>query len=305
MTMPVSLNPNTTTLQRFVSVQPVGLSRDPLPKDALRFQVTGLGSNSCVAKVENGWLTIQPSTSAVTAVSLDLRDYTLTTLAAYFTANTTGYTVTVAAAAGSENLKATVLLEGTLNLASNSADNIWPMFTSTLYAYAMACALLHDDMQRDLAAMKSQTDQRTGMGKWADKWGMFLGVARAIAGGITETDAAYRKRVQREAVFFKSNNVAIEILIEAATGLRSVVTDGGSPFILPIIGLTAGTPLPNITNGETGASNLSDPLAPQAGQGNFTVQMLDVLGNYTVADITNFVTKWKPAGVTFAVQTVS
>ena len=318
MTTPQALIPNTTVLQRLLGRLPEAIVRDPVPVDALALVVSG-ASAPVVATVADGVLTIGSASTAVSPVSLELRDSTLSGLVDWFTANTTGYTVTLADSALAA-LRATVLIEGILDL-NVDGGVVWPAFTSVLHALAMAWALALIDAHRDLDAALAQFDVRRATGQWIDLLGLVLGVPRLAS--EVGNDAAYRVRLLRERFEEKGNNRAIEYLLFTATGKRASVIDGGLPFLLADIARMGTMDAAAKTAYRASLSVLADidsmvgmtsgekddyratlyTLGPQSGAGTFLVDMLDALGTYTVGEIETLVTAWKAGGLTFTVRT--
>jgi hypothetical protein len=289
---------STTVLQRLLGVLPEKFSTDPLPVDALRLSAPS--GQPVVGAVADGWLTVTTADPAYRPVRLDLRDHTLNTLVQWLDAHAPEYQASLIdpTVAG---LRATVLLEGRRDLTDLSTEN-WPRFTAPNHQLLSALALAVADLNARTERALAQTDQRVASEEWADFHGQFLGVPRRDA--EVGDDAAYRMRVRRDAVLEKSNNRAIEALLLNATGLRCTVVDGGNPWTfstaVPGEPLALGSGLPLIGT-DSDADDLP-LLGPQSGAGSFVCQLLDPLGQYTVADVTSMITSWKAAGIAFTVE---
>lgn len=240
MTMPSSLELNSSIIMRIFAQMPNGFSRDPLAIDAINFFIDRqIGTEvpedgPAVGLIRDGVFTIKSLISSVKDEELILKNYTIQSLHDYFNnkRDLLGYgiycTINSSFPLNRLNKSAHCLMEGSLIF--DGTGTSWPAFTSENYSLISAIALAIIDNQQNMLNAIKQTDQNIASKDWLDYWGSVLGVQR-IAAEI-DSDLIYRNRMQRDSVLPKSNNWAIASLLRGATGRTIYVNDGGQPFLL-------------------------------------------------------------------------
>lgn len=151
-------------------------------------------------------------------LSINLADHTLGSLAA-FLAGRTGYSVQNLDASR-QNLSARVLLDASGDPATSNGDHLYG-YTSLLWAYMEVWAAELKAAADAIVQMLRQMEIPTAEGAWLDELGAMYGIPR-MAG---EVDAQYGPRIIAEVLRPKSNNVAIELAIQAYTGQLCQVVD--------------------------------------------------------------------------------
>ena len=251
MTIPNALLENTSILQRLLVELPESFSLDYMEEDGITFTVINAAwstNDQVSAMISDGMLRINSSVSYIDQEFINLTDYTLNQLIAYFRGKygTTNLLVSLPSGYSYEKGEylASTLIEGSANFSNTPFT--WSRFTSPNYAFMGALALGLVIGKNDVFAALQELDIRVANGKWIDLWGHLLGFDR-IASEIGD-DISYRNRVQREAVYAKSNNIAISALISESIDRESRVIDGGIPFLLrdtavklPYVGNASGT----------------------------------------------------------------
>lgn len=149
------------------------------------------------------------------ALSIDLSDYTISTLVG-FLAQQPGYSVTAVTNTDAATLSARVLVDVT-----DAANGSLYGYTNPLWAFFEAVAY-------ELRAAKSQVQNApremattTADGPWLDYLGGFYGVPRML----NEADVQYGPRIIAQVIMPKSNNIAMANAITAFTGQVVTVDD--------------------------------------------------------------------------------
>lgn len=177
-------------------------------------------------------LSISSSVSYIDSETIDLNTFTIYELVNYFNAKYYQYGIIASLPVGlypDDGLfKATSLIEGVYDVDTTIATI--DRFTSLNYALMSTFSLLLIENQKTAKAALAQTDLRVTTEQWADFWGHLLGVDRTSSD--IGNDIVYKKRILREAVYPKSNNIALADLVTSITGRDSSVVDGGNPMIL-------------------------------------------------------------------------
>lgn len=269
MSLPSILPPQQTILQRLFAEMPQSFSKDPVSTPALNFFINPLLPNSFSSSdyvtivIADALMTISSSVSYVQSETIDLNVFTIYNLVNYFNAKYYQYGIIASLPVGlypDDGLfKATSLIEGVYDIGTTISTI--DRFTSLNYALMSTFSLLLIENQKTAKAALAQTDLRVTTEQWADFWGHLLGVDRTSSD--IGNDIVYKKRILREAVYPKSNNIALADLVTSITGRDSSVVDGGNPMILGGSSATVGVfdfAIPN-----TVASSTSASLTPKAG----------------------------------------
>lgn len=147
--------------------------------------------------------------------------YTLSTLVDYI--NTFPNYSAFALDSTRSGLSARVLLDGTGNQLESNGDHLYG-YSSIHWALEDAYAAELVALQTQIANAPSEMSIGSADGEWIDYIGSFFGIKRTL----NELDPVYGPRIVATTVQPKCNNVAIEIMIETATGQVATVTDVGS-----------------------------------------------------------------------------
>ena len=283
MALPSILPPQQTVLQRLFAEMPQSFSKDPVSTPALNFFINPLLPNSFSSSdyvtivIADALMTISSSVSYVNSETIDINIFTIYDLVNYFNAKYYQYGIIASLPLGlypDDGLfKATALVEGVYDIGTDISTI--DRFTSLNYALLSTFSLLLIENQKNAKAALSQTDLRLTTEQWADFWGHLLSVDRTSVD--IGNDIVYKKRILREAVYPKSNNVALSELVTSITGRDSSVVDGGNPMILGGSSASVGVfdfAIPNALASSTSAS-----LAPKVGDA--TRSTLTVGGTFT------------------------
>ncbi len=187
-------------------------SRDPQGYLALRLDYAG----TMTWTVDDGVLSTVVSGGPGVALSVDLSQFSLATLAVYL-AMQPGYSV-IPVQAGS--ISALTLVEGSGNPATNNGDHL-VAYTSILYAFLDAFGSELRAALTAVLAMPAEMATTTADGEWLDLLGSYYGVPRNLG----EVDGQYGPRIIAEILRPRCNNVAIELAVEVFTGQVTTVTD--------------------------------------------------------------------------------
>lgn len=168
--------------------------------------------------VADGVLTLTPaSTLGATPASIDLSTVTIAALATRLAS--LGYLVPVANIALS-TYSALVLMDGSGDTFTSDGDALWA-WTDWHYGFLDAAAAELDLAVQNIQRIPLEMATTTADGEWLDSLGTLYAVPR-MAG---ETDGSYGPRIIAEVLRPKSNNKAMELLIQAVTGQSVTVTD--------------------------------------------------------------------------------
>lgn len=192
--------------------------KDPHSFLALRLRYAG----AMRWAVQDGVLTTTVTGGPGAALSVDLRQYTLSQLVAFLAAQP-GYTVAYADTGNNAQLGARVLLDASGDQAASNGDHLYG-YTSVLWAYLETMASELDAAADQIAEMLRQLSLKTASDVWLDELGGYYGVPRLV----NESDAAYAPRLIAEVLRPRSNNIAIAQAIKEWTGQTTVVTDVAS-----------------------------------------------------------------------------
>lgn len=241
MTIPTPLAINETIIDRLFSQMPTGFSKNPVPIDTIAFSIIVPESNiseisvsTTTAVVKDGVFFVHSTSSYVDNEELDLSLFTMYSLVTYFNKKyeENGFGIFCVLNSTLPDMykekPALCLMEGSINLSGSL--QYWPQFTSNNYLLLASIAVILRSHKNNMISALKQTDLHLAEKEWLDYWGNVIGVPRVTA--EFNSDEFYRKRIQREAIYPKSNNWAIASMLRWATGLTATVTDGGQPFIL-------------------------------------------------------------------------
>jgi hypothetical protein len=194
-----------STVQRLLGYLYRPFSRDPGAFPALIIDYSG----PMTWRVLDGTLTTATPNLPSDALSFDLVQYTLASLAAQINSHPR-YTASVASGADSA-LAADVLLDG-----NGDGNTTLAGYQSLLYVIMHAYARQLIKARRSLADMLRQVRLDLAEEEWLEVW-LFetVGGRRRIA----ENDAALLERIKRNILQIKSANLALEDIIKRRTGL--------------------------------------------------------------------------------------
>ena len=293
MSLPSILPPQQTVLQRLFAEMPQSFSKDPVSTPALNFFINPLLPNSFSSSdyvtivIADALMTISSSVSYVQSETIDLNVFTIYDLVNYFNAKYYQYGIITSLPLGlypDDGLfKATALVEGVYDIGTTISTI--DRFTSLNYALLSTFALLLIENQKNARAALSQTDLRLTTEQWADFWGHLLSVDRTSVD--IGNDIVYKKRILREAVYPKSNNLALSDLVTSITGRDSSVVDGGNPMILGGSSASVGVfdfAIPNTPN--TVTSSTSASLAPLTVSNGSGLTVAVVINTSTASGLT-------------------
>lgn len=189
-------------------------SRDPKSALALRVRYDG----AMVLTISDAILTTSVTGGTGAALSVDLRQHTITSLADFVEAQP-GYSVEY------ENplygsVGARTLLDVVTDQDSNNGDHLY-IYTSQLLAFLEAYAEELTTARKQIPEVIKQMSIPTANDAWLDELGDQYGIRRNAA----ENDAAYGPRMIAEILMARNNNIAIEEAIRAATGVEAEVVD--------------------------------------------------------------------------------
>ena len=195
-------------------------NKDPAPQLALLLGYGGAMSWT----VADGFLTTSVSGGLGVNLSVDLSQYTVTSLAAYLAAQT-GYVVPFVDTGSIGPLSALSLLDGTNSPSNSNGDHLYS-YTSVLWAWLDAWAARLQEAMNQIGQMLLQMSTGTASGEWLDQLGSYYNVPR-LSG---EVDALYGPRIISSVGKPLGNNVAMEIAINVQTGgLVAHVVDVTTP----------------------------------------------------------------------------
>lgn len=115
---------------------------------------------------------------------------------------------------------ALILIDGEGKQNQTNGDHLYG-YTSLLWSVLESSAYQLDDAQSAIADMLDQMSVQTADEYWLDTWGDWFSVPRLSA----ETDDEYRQRIIDEVLTVRSNNIALESLIERKAGIRPLIRD--------------------------------------------------------------------------------
>lgn len=191
--------------------------KDPKPFLALRIQCDGTGLTWAVAGAR---LTTVPTGGTALPLSIDLTQYTVSTLGTFIDAQP-GYSVPYAELSALSLLGAATLLDAAGNVATSNGDHLYA-YTSVLWSYIDANAVELEAAGTQIEQMLLQMSTVTADDVWLDELGGYYKVPRKQG----EIDAAYGPRIIAEVIRPLANNVAMESALRVINGgLPTSVTD--------------------------------------------------------------------------------
>jgi hypothetical protein len=153
------------------------------------------------------------------SLTIDLSQYTLTTLATYL-ASQPGYVVLYLDDTGYASLSALALVPGSSDISVSNGDHLLVARNPTWILFAaLAAELTLAKIAIDL--MPAEMATTTANGEWLDVLGGYYAVPRQLG----EADVQYAPRIPAEVILPRQNNVAIAAALEAATGQNATCTD--------------------------------------------------------------------------------
>lgn len=241
MSYPVAPPPNSTVISRIFSQMPKLFSSDAMEKNAIDFSIQLPIASITEPKpsifISDGIFILSSDCSYIFPEKIDLNLHTLKSLVYEISAKYSSSTQTFGRLIVRFNddflmedqyRSAICLVEGGLDIYSSGIS--WPIATNPNYHLVGSIAMAIKNNNSDSYSAIQQSDQRIASNKWLEYWGMILGVPRDTA--EIDDDERYRFRMQREAIFPKSNNYAIAELLSASIRKKVSVVDGISPFLL-------------------------------------------------------------------------
>jgi len=190
--------------------------KDPHAFLALRLRY---GGDSMQWQVADGVLTTTVSGGIGTALSVDLSQYTIGTLAGWLELQP-GYSVPYRVGADLAGVAALRLVEGSGDQDASNGDHLTG-YTSILHAYVDTMAVELAAAQTAIEALPDELAVTTADGGWLDYQGSYYAVPRLDG----ETDPVYSRRIIAEVLRPLGNNVALEAAIAAYTGQTVTVSD--------------------------------------------------------------------------------
>lgn len=190
--------------------------QSPAPILGLRLSYLNGGMTWSIA---NDTLTTQVTGGVGQNLSVDLSQYTVTTLATYL-ASQPGYVVLYLDDSGLSAISALGLVEGSGDISLSNGDHLF-IATNPIWAYMSACGKELDLARAAIAALPAEMATTTADGEWLDLLGSYYAVPRQL----NEPDNQYSPRIPAEVILPRQNNVAIELALTAATGQPATVTD--------------------------------------------------------------------------------
>ena len=241
MSYPVAPPPNSTVISRVFSQMPKLFSSDAMEKNAIDFSIQLPTASITEPKpsifISDGIFILSSDCSYIFPEKIDLNLHTLKSLVYEISTKYSSSTQTSGRLIvrfnddflmEDQDRSAICLVEGGLDIYSSGIS--WPIATNPNYHLVGSIAMAIKNNNSDAYSAIQQSDQRIASNKWLEYWGMILGVPRDTV--EIDDDERYRFRMQREAIFPKSNNYAIAELISASIRKKVSVVDGISPFLL-------------------------------------------------------------------------
>lgn len=189
-------------------------SRDPKKVLALRLRYDG----AMIMTVSDAWLTTAVTGGTGANLVIDLRSYTISSLADLIAA-APGYTVEYESVdVGS--VGAYALIDVVTDQDSSNGDHLY-VYTSKLRMFLEAYSEELRTARNQISEMKAQMSIKTAAGEWLDEHGDYYKAKRLL----DETDSLYSKRIIAEALRPRNNNIAMAHAITIATGVISTVID--------------------------------------------------------------------------------
>lgn len=192
------------------------IRKDPDRFIALRFWYS---TGSMTWSVQDAVLTTSVSDGPGVSLSIDLTQYTVTSLVQYLAAQP-GYSVIYVDGSDLANLSARVLVDGTGDIATSNG-NILYGYTNVVYSFFESMAVELADAEAQVAQAIRQMSTKTANDIWLDEIGSYYGIPRLDG----ELDSSYGPRIIAEVLRPRGNNVAIESAIQVYTGQQATVTD--------------------------------------------------------------------------------
>lgn len=211
----------TQKLLSFLNVDVIDV--DPHQFLAFRLQCDG----ELVWTIEDGVMSTQVTGGSAANITLNLSDYSVATLAAFFAAQV-GYTVPYADTSDFSQLSALVCMDGTADSAvTSNADHIYG-YTTYVWSYTDANANELEQAEAQIANALAQMSTTSAQDVWLD----FLGTFYKVPRNQGEADQTYAIRMIASVLLPSANNVGMALAIEFNwPGTSAVVTDAGTTAI--------------------------------------------------------------------------
>lgn len=189
--------------------------KDPKEFLAIRLNYGGLMTWS----VADGILTTAISGGIGVPLSVNLSNYTISTLVSYLAAQP-GYTVAYVDTSDNSKLSANVLLDAVGNQDSSNGDHLYA-YSASLFAYLETLSNELKQASDQIVQMLRQLSSTTAEGEWLDEIGSYYGIPR-LSG---EQDSVYSRRIISEVLLPRGNAMAISASLSATLGFNIDVTD--------------------------------------------------------------------------------
>lgn len=175
----------------------------------------GAGSGTMTVSVDDAVLTTTIIGGPGQSLSIDLTEYTISTLAA-FLAQQHGYSVTALTNTDAADLSASILLD----VVDAPNGNLYG-YTNPLWTFYEAVAVQIKAVWEQVKNAPLEMSTTTADGPWLDELGAYYGVPRMLG----EADAQYGPRIIAQVILPKSNNIAMANAITSFTGQVVTVED--------------------------------------------------------------------------------
>jgi hypothetical protein len=196
-------------------------SKDPVAFLALRITCD---SGVMTWSVADGELTLMPVSNFAAPMTIDLSQFTVQGLA-QFVASQVGYSVLFQDTSPNRRLSALVLLDARGDIQQSNGDHLFG-YTSILYSFLNSAASELELAQSQIVNALEQMSTTTAESEFLDFLGTFYKVPRNSVGSTPEIDASYSPRIISNVLLPSSNNIGMEIALEAQfPGTQAVVDD--------------------------------------------------------------------------------
>lgn len=196
-------------------------SKDPVAFLALRITCD---SGVMTWSVADGELTLMPVSNFAAPMTIDLSQFTVQALA-QFVASQVGYSVLFQDTSPNRRLSALVLLDASGDIQQSNGDHLFG-YTSILYSFLNSAASELELAQSQIVNALEQMSTTTAEDEFLDFLGTFYKVPRNSVGSTPEIDASYSPRIISNVLLPSSNNIGMEIALEAQfPGTQAVVAD--------------------------------------------------------------------------------
>lgn len=166
-----------------------------------------------------------------------------------------------------------------------------------------------------MSSSLEQLDIRNASGKWLDYWGHLVSIDRST--DDIDNDTQYRSRIQYQPLGVRSNNFALHLAIESATGRTASVSDGGKPYVLSGSYLSSsgaslsypGTTFPYFTSASSTWTRTLERLGPVTGSGTFIISLSlnseeTSIPQPVLSSLVPLINKWRPIGMPYVIQSL-